>query len=142
MKKIIILIVSAFIISCSSPDDSGNPNNDNNGNNNDSTFSIELSANDTAVIDEIMPVTITSSETMTSLEISFDNFQTSTTSFSNLGSSTQRYFSFDKIGSTTTVYFRAKNSVGNESVQTFTPTIYANHLGFREIIKTALKIKD
>jgi hypothetical protein len=60
---------------------------------------------------------------MASLTVSFDNFQTGSTSFSDLGSSQTRFFKFDKLGSTSTVYFRAKDADGNESDVVYTPNI-------------------
>ena len=86
-------------------------------------FNIELSAKNTAVVDEVVSVLITSSEPMASLTISFDNFQTSTTAFSNQGSSQTRFFRFDKVGNETTIYFRAKDEDGNEADNTYTPTV-------------------
>ena len=120
MKNFITLYVILIMLSCSSSDDSVDTNDNNGG---VSVFNIELSANNTAVVDEVVALTVTSNEPMVSLEISFDNFQTSTTSFSDLGSSVTRYFSFDKLGTNTTIYFKSKNSNGDESVKTYTPSI-------------------
>ncbi|MGY0408759.1 MAG: hypothetical protein ACWIPJ_10470, partial [Polaribacter sp.] len=75
MKNIITLFISLIILSCSSSDDSGEVDN-NGGNNNGSTFSIELTANSTAVIDETITVDITGNENIMTLEVSLDNFQT------------------------------------------------------------------
>lgn len=130
MKKTFFLSFLIIIVSCESNEDS--ITGENNGNTNE-TFSIELSANDNPVIDEVVAVTVNSPEPMTSLEISYDNFQTSTTSFSSLGNSTQRYFSFDKLGDNTTIYFKAINDDGEESIQTYSPTISRGN---------ALKIKS
>tara|TARA_R110002096_G_scaffold432475_1_gene649394 strand:+ start:1043 stop:1804 length:762 start_codon:yes stop_codon:yes gene_type:complete len=107
-------------MACSSSDDITESinNNENNG----STFSIDFLYNETAQVDETLEVTITSNEPMKSLEISFDNFETSFTSFSDLGSSILRYFSFDKLGANT-VYFKAKNGDDAESIKTINVTI-------------------
>ncbi|WP_146126704.1 hypothetical protein [Nonlabens agnitus] len=86
-------------------------------------FNIQLSATNTAVVDEVVPVMINSSKPMASLTISFDNFQTSTTAFSDQGSSQTRFFKFDKLGMNSTVYFRAKDEDGNEFDTTYTPNI-------------------
>lgn len=119
MKKHILITIAILLASCSSSDDSiGNLDR-----NDRSNFSISLSAHETAVVDEVVEVVISSNEPMTSLKISLDNFQNSTTIILNLASSTVSYFSFDKIGAHTTVYFKTTNSNGDESIETYTPTI-------------------
>jgi len=111
MKNIIKLLTVLIILSCSSSDDS------NEDPNNASTFSVTVTANDTAVIDEVVQVTISTNETMKSLEVSLDNFTTSATQFFDLGTSTLRYVSFDKLG-VNTVYFKITNNNGEETIKT------------------------
>lgn len=113
MKRILLITLSLLFSACSSSDDSNEPNDNN------STFTIELSGNSTAFIDEVIEVTVLSNETMKSLEFSFDNFETSSTSFSDLEKTTTRYFSLDKLGANT-IYFKAKNNEDEEVIETMT----------------------
>ncbi len=107
MKKI-VFVIFILCVGCSSSDTPVE--------NEEPTFNIELSANLNAVVDEVIAVTISSNETMSSLGFSFDNFETGV-STSVSSKNEVRYFSFDKLG-TNTVYFSAKNSEGVESVKT------------------------
>jgi len=112
-----ILLVLFTLVGCGPSDDSMGPEVV------PEDFNIQLTASNNAVVDEVVSVRITSSKPMASLTISFDNFQTSTTAFSDLGSTQTRFFRFDKVGTETTIYLRAKDEDGNESDITYTPTI-------------------
>jgi hypothetical protein len=116
MKKIILIISLISLISCES-------NDNENQTINESNFKIEITANNSALIDEIVEVKITANDTLNSLMTSFDNFETGFTNFIDLGASTTRYFSFNLPEQQTTVYFKATDSNGNESIETYTPTI-------------------
>lgn len=112
MKKLIYILL-LLSIACSTSGD----NIENN-----STFSIELLYNQTAVVDEVLEVRVSSNEPMKSLEISFDNFESSFTDFANLGNLVSRFFSFDQLG-TNTVYFKIRNDEDVELIQTLNVTI-------------------
>ncbi|UPS92623.1 hypothetical protein [Bizionia sp. M204] len=126
MKKIITLFISLLILSCSSSDDSSEVNNriNNNGNSN-ATFSIDLTSNRTAVVDEIISVDITGNENIMTLEASLDDFQTTIfnqTNSSSFGASSTLYFNFDELGNKT-ISIKAINNSGEEIIKTITVTI-------------------
>lgn len=121
MKKYFLLTLVILLTSCSSSDDSTDDNNENDNSN----FSITLSTNTSAVVDEVIPIDISGNETIMTLQASLDNFQTTVfnqTQSNGFGASTTLYFSFDKLGSKN-ISIKAINGDGDESVQTATVTI-------------------
>lgn len=121
MKKLFFLSIVAIFFACGSSDDDNTDNNDGNNNgNNDPTFSIELSANDSVVIDEIIPIDIIGNENIMTLEASLDNFQTTLfnqTNSNGFGITASLYFNFDELGSKT-ISIKAINSNGDEDIKT------------------------
>ena len=122
MKKYFLITLAILLTSCSSSDDS----TDNNNGNNNSNFSISLSTNTSAVVDEVIPIDITGNETIMTLQASLDNFQTTIFNQSinpqGFGTSATLYFSFDDLGSKN-ISLKALNDAGDESLQTATVTI-------------------
>lgn len=115
MNKLILIALVITLSACSSSDNSTDPNN-----NNGSTFSFELSANATAIIDEVIPVGITGNENIMTLQASLDNFQTTIldrTEGNGFGTTTSLYFNFDKLGSKT-ISIKAINNKGDVMTKT------------------------
>ncbi len=119
MKKYILIILILISSACSTSDVSTDKSNN-------PTFSVDLSGDSTALVDETIAIDITGNENIMTLLASLDNFQTTvlnqTISPQGFGTVTKLYFSFDDLGSKT-IYIKAINNMGDESIKTFNVTV-------------------
>lgn len=116
MKKIVTIILLCLCLACGSSDDSGGPNNNSNLN-----LTVTASAS-SAIVDEIIVVSVSSDEDLWGIETSTDNFQTYTDRQTNYGTNTTLYFSFDTVGAKT-IGIRAKTSDGKEATKSINVSI-------------------
>lgn len=101
MKKIILVLAVFLLISCSSEDskESASAN----------SFAINaVVSSETVTVDQEFTITVTSSQNMTGILYSFDNFATERGLYSSFGTTKTLKFYLDKVG-VTTIYFKATN---------------------------------
>jgi hypothetical protein len=116
MRKHILITLAIILSACNSSDDTGGPNNNSN-------LSLTVTAStSSAIIDEMIMVSVSADEAISSIEVSTDNFVTNYNQQSNFGTNTLLYLSFDTLGNKT-ISVRAKNTNGDEATKTLNVNI-------------------